>query len=248
MKKKFLTIIMNLSMIFGLSTFAACDVVEDLDRILEVGDLKEAITDLEDKLESMESYIEKIEIENATLKFEATFPNGLVTESCVLNNVDIKRSVEDASAGAYCVKAEGEGVEVTINGGRYDAGSENDYNIAIWAHHSARVVINGGSFITCDGQNSLIYAAGGSTIEINGGYFEIKGDSKYMLNLQDNSNSSIIVKGGTFVNFDPSHTNTEPDVEFTNFVAEGYSVVKTTEDGVDYYTVVKTPIEVEVEQ
>ena len=53
----------------------------------------------------------------------------------------------------------------------------------------------------------------------------------------DKETAEIIVYGGSFVNFDPSHSTSENPEE--NFVAEGYVVNKTTgENGTPIYTVV----------
>ena len=62
-----------------------------------------------------------------------------------------------------------------------------------------------------------------------------------MLNCIDsayqNGTAKIVVKGGTFVNFDPSNCTAEG--EGTNFVAPGYKVVSETQSNGDiWYTVV----------
>ena len=52
-----------------------------------------------------------------------------------------------------------------------------------------------------------------------------------------NGTAKIIVKGGTFVNFDPSNNSAEG--AGTNFVADGYKVTSETKsDGKIWYTVV----------
>lgn len=62
-----------------------------------------------------------------------------------------------------------------------------------------------------------------------------------MLNCVDsaykNGSAKIIVKGGTFVNFDPSNNTAEG--AGTNFVADGYKVVSASQtNGEVWYTVV----------
>ena len=110
-------------------------------------------------------------------------------------------------------------------------------------NEKATVIVNGGS-----------YAGGGTTFNvekgtliINDGFFHVwpdidTNDYRYTLNCIDanykNGTAKIIVKGGTFVNFDPSNNLAEG--ENTNFVADGYKVVSEEKsDGDIYYTVVK---------
>ena len=80
----------------------------------------------------------------------------------------------------------------------------------------------------------LIYASGNSLIEINGGVFEAA-TPQWTLNVKDvdykAGKANIIVKGGSFKNFDPANNNAEG--ANTNFVALGYQSVK---EG-DYYVV-----------
>lgn len=98
------------------------------------------------------------------------------------------------------------------------------------------IVINGGSYIA----DITAVQANGGTVTIEGGYFESTSEkygATYLLNLIDHSNSKIIVKGGTFKDFNPADNKAEnPQV---NFVAEGYTVTSEEIDGATYYTVVK---------
>ena len=227
-------------MIDDLQKQLAEERAEKEERALALAEKETALTEKEMALAEKDSEIQRLKEELASLKFELAFPNGLVTESCILNNVKIVRDVVNAAGSVYAVRADGEGVEVTINGGYYDAGSGSLYNIAVWAHNGSKVVINGGEFITgndVNGEfNHCVYAAGGSTIEINGGTFMSIGDASWLLNCQD-GNGTIIVKGGTFVNFDPSNCVSEG--ENTNFVAEGYKAVPEVVGEDTYYKVIK---------
>lgn len=132
--------------------------------------------------------------------------------------------------GGY-LSIEGKG---TINGV-----GNNDYNIVIWSD-GGRVVIEDGTFTNIgakgkdDSHFDLIYAKNGGIVEINGGYFECE-TPKWTLNNNDSNPGTIIVKGGTFHKYDPSHSETEPGSTFTNFVAPGYKVVRNGDD----YIVVK---------
>ena len=238
MKKFIVSILAGIMVIFGAGTMSGCSFLDEaLDNAIDV-EL------LEDEIETLEEENKALKEELATLKFELAFPNGLVTDSCILNNVKVVRDVVNAAGSAYAVRADGEGVEVTINGGYYDAGSGSLYNIAVWAHNGSKVVINGGEFVTgndVNGEfNHCIYAAGGSTIEVNGGTFMSNGDASWLLNCQD-GNGTIIVKGGTFVGFNPKDCVSEG--EHTSFLAEGYDVVKETINNVDYYTVIEVVVE-----
>ena len=240
MKKKLLALLMSVGMVFGITAFSGCDAITDtLDVMLENEELK-----LENDLLKEEN--EDLKVELASLRFELAFPNGLITESCILNNVNIVRDAVNAEGSVYAVRADGEGVEITINGGYYDAGSGSLYNIAVWAHHGSKVIINAGEFITGDDANGeanhCIYAAGGSIIEITGGLFKSTGKTDWLLNCQDN-NGTIVITGGTFVGFNPADCISEG--EHTSFVAEGYEVTVEAIDGINYYTVVKSIEEVE---
>ena len=124
----------------------------------------------------------------------------------------------DASyaGGTFVADVNGEGITVTVNGGTYYGG--------------------GTTFQVTKG-----------TLVVNGGFFSVypdvgTNDYRYVLNCIDsaykNGSANIIVKGGTFVNFDPSDNTAEG--AGTNFVPEGYSVIsETKENGDVWYTVVE---------
>lgn len=248
MKKKILAILMSIGMVFGICSFtSACGVTDNLDMAIEVEELKETVATLEE-----ENY--KLKEELVSLKFELAFPKGLVNKSCILNNVKITRTDVNIEGNIYAVRTDGEGVEVTINGGYYDAGAGSASNIAIWAYNNSHVIINNGEFTTgndVNGEaNPVIYASGGSVIEINGGLFYSTGDPNWMVNCQNNSNSSIIITGGTFVNFNPTEAYTDDNGEgqSVSYVAEGYEVTsEEKEDGSIWYTVIKSIEEIEPE-
>lgn len=149
---------------------------------------------------------------------------------------------------------------LTINGdGTLNSATQaNPWGMAIFAKDTARVVINGGTFtnkgtchvdydehnnpVKCN--NEVIYARDNAIITINGGTFIGNLDNpdygaKYTLNLRDGHTTAVIlVRGGTFVEFNPAEAITEPAPDVPhNFVDEGYTVVV---DG-DNYTVV--PVE-----
>ena len=229
-----------LVVVISTITFTGCDLIDDtLGSMIEVDELRAQNKVLSDENEQLKK-------ELATLKFELVFPNGLVDESCILNSVEIVRTDVVVDGSVYAVKTTGENVEVVINNGKYDAGCGSLYNISIWAHDKSHIIINGGEFITNDDVNGdanhCIYASGGSLIEIKGGLFYSNGSSEWLINCQDNTDSQIIITGGTFIDFNPSDCISEG--EHTNFVPEGYMVVSEVvnqgqEDEYTLYTVVE---------
>lgn len=218
--KKVLAIILScLMLVCVCGTMTGCSFINALDQAVELEELRVSLEEAQDR-------IEELETENATLRFNAKYPTGLITESCNLEKVIIERTDVNTEGSVYAVRTDGAEVAVTINGGRYNAGQGSLYNIAVWAHNGSSIIINGGEFITGDDVNGeanhVVYAAGGSTIEINGGVFKSTGDATWLINCQDN-NGTIVIKGGTFINFDPSDCISEG--EHTNFVADGYGVI-----------------------
>ena len=110
--------------------------------------------------------------------------------------------------------------------------------MAVSADGNSKVIVNGGDFRqvgvpaddpVCD----LIYALGNATIEINGGTFKAVTPAN-TLNVKDDARgkAKIIVNGGRFYKYDPSHP-TLGDNEI--FLGDGCTV---TQDG-DWYVVTK---------
>lgn len=130
----------------------------------------------------------------------------------------------------------GDGVFHVVSGGALTIGGEgtvsgtsggNNYDMAIWAD-GGDVVINGGTYTNVgagsDDHYDLIYAKNGGTVTINGGTFECQ-TPDWILNLKDKSTSFIVVKGGTFVGFNPAEAYTEPAPSRPiSYVASGYHV------------------------
>ena len=133
---------------------------------------------------------------------------------------------------------------LTITGGTF-AAKENDCYV-MDVRNGGYLTIEDGKFI---GNVDAIYVEKGTAV-IEGGFFDIQqklngstleAQYKTLLNCNDaNYNAGkakIIVKGGTFVNFDPSNN---PEGEGTSFVADGYKVTSETQSNGDiWYTVVK---------
>lgn len=128
------------------------------------------------------------------------------------------------------------------------AETPKDYSSAVWAN-GGYVEIKGGQFENEGDSTDLIYASNGGNIVIEGGIFKASGpanvtDNNGTLNIYSTLNvkdanykdgtSSIIVKGGTFYNFNPANNLSEG--KNTNFVAEGYTVVVNGIENLDCYT------------
>ena len=139
----------------------------------------------------------------------------------------------DSDSYAFWVK---EGAKLTINGEGEVKTDACKYSMAVWAQ-GGEVVINGGYYENAGEGSDLIYASAGGKVTINDGEFNpckkqagVDGtaDMYTALNLKDNTGSQIIVNGGKFHNFDPANNASEG--EGTNFVAEGYISVETSEN------------------
>ena len=134
--------------------------------------------------------------------------------------------------------------DTTINAGEnggIDTGTNGGYGINV--RNGATLTINGGSYY---GGGTTVQVQKGTLI-INGGHFACEPYSnpvygyKYLINCIDaaykDGSAKIIIKGGTFVNFDPSDSASENP--HGNFVADGYKVVSATQTNGDvWYTVV----------
>ena len=133
--------------------------------------------------------------------------------------------------------------DTTINAGEnggIDTGRNGGY--ALNVRKGANLTITGGSYY---GGGTAVQVQEG-TLTITGGHFAVEAFGEpygynFLLNCVDsaykNGSAKIIVKGGTFVNFDPSNNTAEG--AGTNFVADGYKVVSASQtNGEVWYTVV----------
>lgn len=130
-------------------------------------------------------------------------------------------------------------VNANANGG-IDTGINGGYGINV--RNGAKLTINGGYYY---GGGTAVQVQEGE-LTINGGIFAVEAFGEpygynFLLNCYDpnreNGTAKIIVKGGTFVNFNPADNKAEG--EHTNFVADGYTVVsKKDEDSEDTLYVV----------
>ena len=137
-----------------------------------------------------------------------------------------------------------EGANLTIDGNGKFLAKKNDC-YAVDVQDGAEVTIKNGTFI---GNIHAVYVYEG-TATVEGGFYSVqqkyhdatKADG-FVLNCYDanreNGTAKIIVKGGTFVNFNPADCWAEG--ANTNFVADGYSVISEEQANGDvWYTVVK---------
>ena len=122
-----------------------------------------------------------------------------------------------------------------------EAGENNSYGITI---EGGTVIINNGNYY---GALTAVQVEYGH-LEINGGFFDLAPTckaqvpqyAKYVVNCIDKAyrlgTATIEIKGGTFVNFDPSDN---PEGAGTSYVADGYKVISEEKDNGDiWYTVV----------
>ncbi|MCI5615667.1 MAG: SipW-dependent-type signal peptide-containing protein [Clostridia bacterium] len=136
------------------------------------------------------------------------------------------------------------GADLTIDGnGTFQAKKDDCY--AVDVQDGANVVIENGTFI---GNIHAVYVLEGK-LTVKGGFFAVQQKysdaskaNEFVLNCYDANykaqTASIVVTGGTFVNFNPA--NCKAEGEGTNFVKDGYSVVSETKANGDvWYTVVK---------
>ena len=140
------------------------------------------------------------------------------------------------------VLVSGAGTDVTITGGYYDGGKGGD-NRCVQVDTGAKVTIKDGTFTVggdATGLGNSVILCNGGTVVIEGGFFYTDYAYRnfyYVLNQQNSNPGNITVKGGTFVNYDPSKGD---DHLGGNFVAEGYDVITETKaNGDKWYTVVK---------
>ena len=141
---------------------------------------------------------------------------------------------------AIAVKATGENTNLTITAGTFNGGSGGN-NQCIHVANGATVTIKGGTFTVgsdAKGEGNSVIESNGGNIIIEGGFFQTDYNWRgfyYVLNQQNNNPGTITVKGGTFVNYDPSKGD---DNLGGNFVAKGYKVVEEKHGADTWYKVV----------
>lgn len=193
------------------------------------------------------------ELESAVVKgghYVLAYGEYTVTNGLTLNNVtttlDIPQGVNIVLTGDGIFDLE-EGSELIINS---DGTIENDVDETDGSITKLGYIfrLNDNSKLTLLSGNyyaglTIVQAADTSEAKIYSGNYDVYqyyyNGSQYVLNYidADKETAEIVVYGGSFVNFDPSHSTSENPA--ANFVAEGYEVIKTTgENETPIYTVV----------
>jgi len=135
-----------------------------------------------------------------------------------LKQRDIECTLKDGVA-LYVV---GDGVTAIINKGLYDGG-DNGNTIGLLVEKNATAIVNGGT-IKANGNRAALVVKTGAVAQLNGGFYAVDSGSRVL----SNEGGTIIITGGTYVNYDP-----------TEFVADGYTVTTETQANGDvWYTVV----------
>lgn len=174
-----------------------------------------------------------------TLTEDVTLQESLtVTANMVVNlnghDITVTSNDEEVGKGDAFIVTQG---KLTING----EGTVKAFTRPVWAcgNGGAEIIINGGTYIGSQqgGSSEVIYASGNGKVTINGGSFEALSKCLQMpqqdytvLNLYNNGKDgcAIIVKGGTFKNFDPANNKSENPAQ--SFVADGYKSVQVDDD------------------
>ena len=140
---------------------------------------------------------------------------ALIVDADTIINAGEKGGINTGTNGGYGINVRN-GANLTINGGTYYGGGT-----AVQVQEGT-LIINDGTF-ACEPYSDPQY-----------GY-------KFLINCIDaaykNGTAKVVIKGGTFVNFDPSNNSAEG--AGTNFVADGYKVVSEAHGSDTWYTVVK---------
>lgn len=236
MKKKIFSFLLAICLIIpAMFTMSACNEEPPADTNIYVSteaQLKQAVSQSADKSKIV--LTNNIELtEQLTVLKELTIDLAGFTISN--NTVDIWDDTDGVDTWSLISVQENGNLTITGNG-KLTAKMNDCY--AVDVRNNAVVTIKNGTF---NGNVSAVYVIGNATANIDGGFFTIqqlssKNDYRFLLNAFDanNQDAKIIVKGGKFREYDPSHSNSEnPQM---NFVAEGYQSV---EDGYGNYVVSK---------
>ncbi len=209
--------------------------------VVKVGDWYKVV-----KKDGANIEITKQDDANITVSEDLSLSNVItISESKVTLDVSGKTisnttDLWDEGKNAWSLISAREKSDLTVVGGNFVA-KENDC-FAVDVQDGSIVTIKDGKFV---GNIHAVYVFEGKAI-IEGGFYDIQqknGSHPYgfVLNCYDANRAAdtakIIVKGGTFVNFNPADCWAEG--EHTNFVADGYKVVSETQaNGEIWYTVV----------
>ena len=172
---------------------------------------------------------------------DAKYTQVLANGKTFKGKATLSTGITATNPGAIAVEAIGSDADVTITDGTFDGGKGGD-NQCVHVREGAKMTIKGGTFTVgsdANGYGNSVIESYGGNIVIEGGFFytNYSYNGKYYVLNQNNGNpGTITVKGGTFVNYDPS---TGDDHLHGSFVPVGYSVVSSKQANGDvWYTVV----------
>lgn len=226
----------------GYTVVSMKDGEDTLYLVLPVSDVLDAISrgeDIDLTISADLAISKEIKVDGSKVTINA---NG----KTVANTADIWNE----GTGAWSLVSAQGGAALTVKGNGTFKAKENDC-FAVDVQDGSELVIEDGTFI---GNVHAVYVYEG-TAYIKGGFYSVqqkysdasKAD-EFVLNCYDanrkNGTAEIIVTGGTFVNFNPA--NCQAEGAHTNFVADGYKVVRETKDnGEVWYTVVSATAKVD---
>ena len=146
--------------------------------------------------------------------YNGTNFTALIVSADTTINASDKGGIDTGTNGGYALNVMN-GATLTINGGYYYGGGT-----AVQVQEGT-LIINDGTF-ACEPYSDPKY-----------GY-------NYLINCVDEpyaaGTAKVIIKGGTFINFNPSAAH---EADGKGYVADGYTVKSEVKDGNTYYTVVK---------
>ena len=180
---------------------------------------------------------------NVLLTEDVDLPTAIVitkdAKLSIASGVEITLTEDTVGDGAFRVI---DGSTLIIDSkGTINGVGKNVYHMALWAN-GGHIIINSGTYTNVGATGNdpthfdLIYVSGGGSVTINGGTF-ICETPKWTLNIKDSDTlGKFIVNGGTFKDYDPANSQTEPVGANNNFVTwEHISLLNAN----GYYNVMK---------
>ena len=169
----------------------------------------------------------------------ATLDEVINIEKAVTIDLNGKNVTKSANNGAMFVV--GQNGKLTIKGeGNVTHSGPCEYgssNYIVNAISNGEVIIEGGTYEVLD--CTIVQVSETAKVAIKGGHFAINENcswgSTYLINKKDGSGTTVAISGGTFIDYDPSHSNSENPEE--NFVVDGAGIKMTEADGVKTYVV-----------
>lgn len=186
-----------------------------------------------DNVSKLTSTGEMILMEDITKS--GTLSHGVVSTSDTVINLNGKTFTSTNTKNGTILLRGSAKLEITGEGKIY-----NETGYGIWlAAANTKLIINSGEF---EALTHTVYVESGEAV-INGGIFKSVGDdTKFMINCKDDAytagTAKITVTGGKFYGFNPGASMGEPNGP-VSFLAPGYKVIESEENGITVYEVVK---------